>query len=143
MTIPKGMYPNTFYRVSIKAIIRNEKGEVLLVKEGSDRWSLPGGGMDHGESFEAALAREIFEETLIDQSFAVTLKGIDSFYFELKTAWLMWIVCELTFSDKLTYGLGVDADEVAFIDPTSLKGSPHRAEQLVYRWCVDKNATIS
>jgi len=143
MTIPKGIYPNTFYRVSIKAIIRNKKGEVLLVKEGSDSWSLPGGGMDHGEPFEEALAREMYEEASIEQPFTVTLRGIDSFYFELRTAWLMWIVCELTFSEKLIYGRGVDADDVAFIDPSTLKDSQYRSERLVYKWCVDQNATIS
>ena len=143
MTIPKGTYPNTFYRVSIKAIIHNDRGEVLLVKEKGSSWSLPGGGMDHGESLEAGLAREMYEEALIEQPFIATLRNVDSIYLPEKTAWLMWIVCELTFSEELTFGLGEDTDEIAFIDPATLKGSRHRSEQLVYKWCVDKSATIS
>ena len=43
------MYPNTFYRVSVKALIKNEQDQVLVIKENQDTWSLPGGGLDHGE----------------------------------------------------------------------------------------------
>ena len=39
---PTGKYPNTFYRASIKAVIRNEADEVLVVKEHQDKWELPG-----------------------------------------------------------------------------------------------------
>lgn len=42
------MYPTTFYRVSVKALIKNDKNEILVVKESQDFWSLPGGGLDHG-----------------------------------------------------------------------------------------------
>lgn len=32
-----GRYPNTFYRVSIKALIKNDKGEIPVVKA-SELW---------------------------------------------------------------------------------------------------------
>jgi 8-oxo-dGTP diphosphatase len=50
------------YRVAIRVlIVQNDK--VLLVKENSDDWwALPGGGVDHGETVEATLMREIEEE---------------------------------------------------------------------------------
>ena len=48
------------FRVSLKAVIFNEKNEILIVKEsGRDWWDIPGGGMDHGESIKEALAREL------------------------------------------------------------------------------------
>lgn len=51
------------FRVSLKAVIRNAAGELLVVKEkGQTHWNLPGGGMDHGESYHEALARELQEE---------------------------------------------------------------------------------
>lgn len=50
------------YRVAIRVlIIQNDR--VLLVKEASDDWwALPGGGVDHGETVESTLVREIEEE---------------------------------------------------------------------------------
>lgn len=50
------------YRVAIRVlIIQNNK--VLLVKESSDDWwALPGGGVDHGETIELSLVREVEEE---------------------------------------------------------------------------------
>ncbi|MEJ3652112.1 NUDIX hydrolase [Actinomycetes bacterium KLBMP 9759] len=39
-------------------------GALLLVRfAGSDRWTLPGGGLDHGERPEDAAIREVAEET--------------------------------------------------------------------------------
>ncbi|MEO8665628.1 MAG: NUDIX hydrolase [Ignavibacteria bacterium] len=54
--------PNNYYRTSIKALVLNEENKFLLTKESDGRWELPGGGMDHGESPEACLIREIKEE---------------------------------------------------------------------------------
>ena len=59
-------------------IILNEKGEVLLGKRHPDpdkadsafrsagEWSLPGGKLDWGESFEEGATREVKEETGLD-----------------------------------------------------------------------------
>lgn len=51
------------YRISLKALIYNEVGQILVVKE-IDRtyWDLPGGGMDFGETIESSLKRELYEE---------------------------------------------------------------------------------
>lgn len=50
------------YRVSIKALIL-DRHKLLLVKEWDDEWwSFPGGGIEHGESIQEALRREIEEE---------------------------------------------------------------------------------
>src|SRR6266536_3575443 len=50
------------YRVAVRVlVVQNNK--VLLVKEVSDMWwAFPGGGVDHGETVESSLAREIEEE---------------------------------------------------------------------------------
>jgi len=50
-----------FYRISTKALIKDEMGRVLLIREG-DMWELPGGGLEHGEIPQDALVREIYEE---------------------------------------------------------------------------------
>lgn len=126
-----GKYPSTFYRIGIKAMIRNENGELLLVKEKQSAWSLPGGGMEHGESVHDALKRELYEEVLIDSDFTEKLIDTETMYLDQHEAWLVWMVHEVHV-DNLTYGLGEDATEVAFIDPETLKNSTYLSEQLVY-----------
>lgn len=55
-------------RITVNAIIRNERGEVLLCKMPSDRgvypgqWAIPGGGIEESEKMREALARELREE---------------------------------------------------------------------------------
>lgn len=50
------------YRVAIRVLILQDD-KVLLVKESDDDWwALPGGGVDHGETIETSLLREIEEE---------------------------------------------------------------------------------
>lgn len=53
-------------RVGVGIIIENEKGEILVGKrKGSHApyFSIPGGSLEVGETFEAAAIREAFEET--------------------------------------------------------------------------------
>jgi ADP-ribose pyrophosphatase YjhB (NUDIX family) len=137
-------YPSPYYRASIKAIIRNDKNEVLVCKEKGQRgaWNLPGGGMDHGETIEQALKREMYEEALITASFTALAVGAQPMYLSSHQAWQLWVVYELTLEKGYTYGAGVDADEVAFIDPKTLKDSSLRSERLVYKWCVDRTAAF-
>ncbi|MET1060264.1 MAG: NUDIX domain-containing protein [Nocardioides sp.] len=53
-------------RVAAYAVVTDEHDRVLLVLSGpddGDRWFLPGGGVEFGEDPEAALRREVMEET--------------------------------------------------------------------------------
>ncbi len=57
----KEKIPNAYYRVSVKARIR-QNDKIILVKEDGKKWDLPGGGVEHNESMMDALHRELKEE---------------------------------------------------------------------------------
>jgi 8-oxo-dGTP pyrophosphatase MutT (NUDIX family) len=134
-------YPTTVYRVSLKAIIRNAKGEVLVVKEQSDNWSLPGGGIDHGESDTEALRRELMEEVAYEGNFSFSLIGVHTHFVEDYNNWLMWIVYDVK-TDTQNFGVGADATEIAFVDPAIFENSAKRGERLIYKFCVDMNLKV-
>lgn len=53
--------------LGVGAVVWNDRGEVLLVRRANpprrNEWSLPGGKVEFGEALQAALAREVQEET--------------------------------------------------------------------------------
>jgi ADP-ribose pyrophosphatase YjhB (NUDIX family) len=60
--------PERVQRFGAYAVATDPAGRILLTKiaegyPGAGRWHLPGGGTDHGETPEQALARELVEET--------------------------------------------------------------------------------
>ncbi len=54
--------------VTVGGLVFNRRGEVLMIRthKWSDRWGIPGGKIKWGEASEAALLREIKEETNLD-----------------------------------------------------------------------------
>jgi 8-oxo-dGTP diphosphatase len=57
------------YIISTYAVLRNEKGEFLLLKRAENshsnpgKWDLPGGKLNDGEILKEAIVREVWEET--------------------------------------------------------------------------------
>jgi 8-oxo-dGTP diphosphatase len=49
-------------QVAVKAVIKNQDGKFLIVREG-ERWQAVGGRLDKGEKLEDGLRRETKEET--------------------------------------------------------------------------------
>jgi ADP-ribose pyrophosphatase YjhB (NUDIX family) len=69
------------YRVSVKALIQDKEGRILLFKEQNGWWEIPGGGWEHDELIVNALQREIKEES------GLSLAWVDekpSFVFQAK-----------------------------------------------------------
>ncbi len=126
-----GKYPNTFYRVSLKALLFNDQGEILVVKEKNNIWDMPGGGIDHGETPHQALARELYEEVLLQTPFTERLVEMSSGYLPDKEAWLMRLVY-IVDAPGITAQKGADASEVAFIHPAEFKDSPLAPEKRLY-----------
>jgi 8-oxo-dGTP diphosphatase len=54
--------PENYYRVSLKALIFDDQGRLLICKDNEGTWSMPGGGWDHGEDYESCIRRELAEE---------------------------------------------------------------------------------
>lgn len=125
-----GSYPNTFYRVAVKALIRNTDGNILLVKEKSDKWDLPGGGIDHGESPDDAIRRELQEELGITDGVRVgNVVTLQSFWVESKQAWLMWVVYEISLDDNVQLVPGEGVSDIAYIDPREFNTSLDERER--------------
>lgn len=129
------------YRVSLKAYIENDRGEILVVKEtGRNYWDLPGGGIDHDETIEQALARELKEEVNYDGAFTYEVKDIeDPKKLDNSDVRQMRIIVKVT-PENWEFSRSVDSDEVAFIDPRSLKGSSIHEETLLYQYISGQNS---
>jgi len=134
--IPQPARKDDLFRLSLKAVMFNKDGEVLVVKEkGRDWWDIPGGGMDHDESIKDALARELREE--------VSLKG-DFEYETILTEHPRHLAGLNLYQMRITYlvkpeieefGPGEDSDEVMFIDPLKFKDSELVTERKIYEYC--------
>jgi len=62
---------------SVVAIVQREDGRILMIhKTDNDKWALPGGGHEPGESISQTVEREVKEETGYD----VTVEAITGVY---------------------------------------------------------------
>jgi len=123
------------FRVSLKAVILNSDGHVLVVKEtGRDWWDIPGGGLDHGESIKEALVRELREEVSMSGEFeheAILAEdprrlGAHNLY-QMRVTFLVK-------PEIMSFEPGDDGDEVAFVNPLDFKDSELINEQKIYEY---------
>lgn len=52
--------------VSVASLVYNEEGQVLMIKSPRRGWEYPGGMVEPGETLQAALKREIWEEAGVE-----------------------------------------------------------------------------
>ncbi|HET7302727.1 MAG TPA: NUDIX hydrolase [Candidatus Saccharimonadales bacterium] len=123
----------TIYSVSAKALIKNANSELLLVKEHSDNWALPGGGIEQGESAEAALRRELQEELNIVECKIVGLAGVFTYFAPVKNVWRMWLLYSVELPKYHTTSNGISTKEAAFINIKDFASSKTYAEQRIYQ----------
>ena len=96
-------------------------GKVLLIRRGKqpykDHWSLPGGGVERGETIREAVKREVLEET----GFEVDVGLVAGYREEIIGPDEHYLI--LAFHCTVTGGelcAGDDAAECAFMDPNEL-----------------------
>lgn len=103
------------YRVALRALIRNENGDILIVKEKDrDWWELPGGGLEYGENIKEGLARELHEEIGLSGDFDYHILTIQTpGWNERLGAMQMNVIFELK-PKSMHFRLGIDGRELAF-----------------------------
>ena len=135
--------PNTYYRGTIKAVIHDNNGAILVVKESSDFIDLPGGGIDHGETLQQAMTRELAEEIGYDGTFMMDLVGAEVLERRNGNGHVLFIVYNVTLQTPYSPTNGTDATEVFFVDPHQYKGETDRSLQMIYKYGAgDTSATV-
>lgn len=132
------------FRISMKALVVNDDGDILVVKEsGRDWWDMPGGGMEHGETVKDALARELHEEVLLNGDFTYDVVGIDDpGLLRRIDAWQIRMVFLVRPSDA-RFKPGDDGDEVEFKNPEYFQRSSANNEQVIYKyWRIAKSRKL-
>lgn len=116
-------------KVAAKAVIVNEEGKILIVRQASTyqdgtqigKYGMPGGRLNSGESYEAGLTREVAEETglEVEQQYPLyvgewhpIIRGIPTQIIAIFT------VCK-PLSTQVT--LSDEHDEYRWIDPSEAK----------------------
>lgn len=124
------MYPNTIYRVTVKAYITDENNNVLVVKEKQDFWSLPGGGLEHGESLCDCIKREIKEEIGLENVTVGEIIYATTVYLDQKDYWMTWIVYNAKIESE-NFILGDGVTDARYIDLSEIESSKDILEKLI------------
>lgn len=144
ITHPEGGRATDYlYRISLKCLIR-VGDSVLVVKEaGRNYWDMPGGGMDHGEDFKAAIARELHEEVGMTCSFTHRIIHAEKpAYSESMNLWQVRLVFEVT-PESMDFCTADDTDAVEFVDPQNLALSDNDVERRIANYFKLATGTIT
>ena len=111
--------------VGVGAVILQE-GEVLLVKRRyeplADRWSLPGGTVELGETLEGAVAREMLEETGLEVQVGPVIEVFDRILYdaEQRVEYHFVLVDYLCWPSGGRLAAGSDVADARFVAPDDL-----------------------
>ena len=132
--------------VGVGAVVLDDRGRVLLAKRGHEplkgEWSFPGGAVEIGEPLEAAIAREVLEETGLAIEVGPVVEVLD----RIQHAPDNRVEYHFVIIDYLCYALdgaivcGSDADDVRWVSPDELPAY-HLTEKA--REVIDKAVRLS
>jgi ADP-ribose pyrophosphatase YjhB (NUDIX family) len=112
--------------LSVAAVVLDDAGRVVLVRRGkppdAGEWSIPGGAVEIGESLDAALRRELREETGLEIAIGPLLEIYERVERDADGGVRFHFVV-IDYRCTVTGGTpraGDDADAVALVDPADL-----------------------
>ena len=120
------------YGLTVRGVIKNDNGEILIVKRhpksrtDPEMWELPGGKVEKGEDFDVALVREIKEETALDGKVGDFCEAVQNDYMHKRTVQIMMylkdIKGEVEISDEHIDWMWASPDTLKTLElSTSLK----------------------
>lgn len=107
--------PDTFYRVSVKALVLDTNNRFLLLKQENGKWDFPGGGLEFHEAPKECLEREIGEEMGLR---VVEMNDAPSYFFTFLSRNKIWLanVIYLTKLENLEFNPSKECVELNFFD---------------------------
>lgn len=112
---------------AVGAVVRDAAGRILLVKRGhapqKGRWTLPGGSVEAGETLQAAVAREVREETAITVEVGEELGRLssptaDGRMFEIHDFAATWVSGTVVAGDDAADARWVAVDDLGALELT-------------------------
>ena len=129
--------PSPFYRVAVKAIIMDDANRMLMVFSKDGNPEVPGGGLEHGESLEDCLRREVREELGVE----ILEIGKPAFTYASKTnrGWHAFRIAIPVTLASTDFVVGEDMGEARFVTKQELLDLEYKdtADDAI-RTCVDK-----
>ena len=120
---------NMPYGLTVRGVIKNESGEILIVKRhpksktDPEMWELPGGKVEKGEFFADALVREIKEETNLDCEVGDFCEAVQNDYMHKRTVQIMMyldnVEGDFKISNEHTDGKYASLDEIRTLELSS------------------------
>lgn len=126
------------FRVTVALIVRNDDGDVLLLRHvfrGSNPWAVPAGFVEHGEAPAEAARRELREETRLEANefSLVTVRNVRPD--------LMEIALE-TSSVRGEIELNMEIEESRWVRPDRLPEDTHSdSRSLIEEWAEISGST--
>lgn len=114
------------YGLTVRGIMKNDDGEILIVKRhpksrtDPEMWELPGGKVEKGEFFADALVREIKEETNLDVKIGDFAEAVQNDYMHKRTVQLMMyledVKGEVKISDEHTDWMWASLEKIKTLE---------------------------